>query len=616
MDFTNNYYYDDDFSDEEESNNQSKNEYFSGIKSWWNNSKQSWEIAKNISPLAFVLSILFTGSDLIISTFTLCIVEPVLTILKTGNLEQVIDNNIIIICLGIITYMLIIWLKPYVLLYLQNTFKDVEVKQKLFIKDILAYIPYSFSIDSNQKYKVHRFDKFINELFSIARDQTKMIVTFFTIIIGFSIGSGMDLFFLICMVISTVFSIMINNQRKIQNFNHENNQAENLLDERLSALSNALRFPSLSTHFANQLHVFRTFFTNTQYQVIDRRLIREKNNLLAERKNTFFDVIMKLCIFGYVFYNIKQGKVLDVIAIYYISSRVCDSLESFGYSIIRQNETSRKIQFVNEIMNVANHEKSMDMKKIYPDISQGISLLLDNVSFHYPGETDYVFKNLDLKIDLNIFYGLQGSNGNGKTTLFKLIAGYLQPNSGSLFINDIPVKNIQRKWFSDVFANYSPEMKIIHPVTVSEFLSIDGFPTNEHTLVIMKQILNEVGLGNKFKNKNIETTILDPGYPDGTDVSSGEGQRLLVARMIMNLIAGAQYVLVDEMTANISFQDQVHLLQLLKKYAKGGIIIAHNPNMINACDELLFCSDTTIVPQLKKEVAKSSYLERFVESFS
>ncbi len=590
MNFDDGYYYDDD---PEEISGKG---FVSGVLSWWNNSKNAWRIAKNISPVAFVLSILFTASGLVTSTLGLIVVGPILAIIKSGtNLQQVFERYAVYLIIGLVGYAAVLWLKPHAIMYLKRTFKHVKVRQELFIKDVLLHVPYVFSIDSSQEYKVHRFTSLVEGIFSVAKEQAEMVISLFTIIVGLSVGSQLDFGFLVFMAASAIFSAVVTNRRKMKNLMHANEREEGLLWGRVSDLSQALNFPSLSTHLSNQLHTVRGMFAAAQEQQVDRGLAREEHGLMAEQKSALFDLVMKLGILGYILYSVKQGRMLDVVATYYVASQVSNAISSFGAHVVDQNEISQKLSFVGEIMHISDEEKAKDAARIIPDSSRGIEIELCNVSFQYPGEKSFVFLDLNLKISLDAFFGLEGANGNGKTTLFKLITGYLSPTTGSISINGIPVERIKRRWFSDTFANYSPEMHIVPMMTVEEFLTVDGlalpFPERLHT---MRRILAEVGLEDKFASRDIQTTVLDPGHPDGTDLSSGQQQRLLIARMIMNLIAGAQYVLADEMTSNIAFGDQSRLIAVLRRYAKGGIVIAHNPNMIEACDEVLTCKGGTV----------------------
>ena len=68
------------------------------------------------------------------------------------------------------------------------------------------------------------------------------------------------------------------------------------------------------------------------------------------------------------------------------------------------------------------------------------SLEFKNVSFKYPGDSNYVLKNLSFKIEKGKHYALVGTNGAGKTTIIKLIIGLYKDYEGEILINGISLK--------------------------------------------------------------------------------------------------------------------------------------------------------------------------------
>ena len=54
---------------------------------------------------------------------------------------------------------------------------------------------------------------------------------------------------------------------------------------------------------------------------------------------------------------------------------------------------------------------------------------ITNLSFRHPGQTDYIFKNVNLTLDTDWKLGLIGRNGSGKTTLLKLLLGEYESNN-------------------------------------------------------------------------------------------------------------------------------------------------------------------------------------------
>ncbi len=64
-----------------------------------------------------------------------------------------------------------------------------------------------------------------------------------------------------------------------------------------------------------------------------------------------------------------------------------------------------------------------------------MSIRFDNVGFTYPGSTAGIF-DISLEIGQGELVAVIGASGSGKTTLLKLLAGFLTPSKGRIFIND------------------------------------------------------------------------------------------------------------------------------------------------------------------------------------
>lgn len=587
------------------STKETKNTYLTGVASWWNNSKKSWQLTYQLSPQVFILRLLINLGSFIVPTITMLAVQPFLKIFKNGLQPSIIEQYSLFIFIGISLYAIFVFIQPHVELFFENKFKMFPIQQDLFIKNILQYIPYEYAIDSKKSFKVDKFESFIEGLFDVTKEQVNIIVSIFSIVLGFSIGVGLDPIFMMFMVASALFSIYIQNNKNIENFYHENDDEQIILTRRSNSISRNLNFPSLSTKLANQINWLTKNFSDSKVTLAERRMIRKEKEIFVQRKASLFDILTKICILVYVILKIKQGQFFDIMAAYYISNTIVNYIHSLGYNIIEQNETAKKLEFVTEVMHISEYEKTLDASKKYLDTSQGIQIIFENVSYKYPNDKyNYVFENMSFELSLDKLYGLKGGNGNGKTTLFNLINGFLQPTTGIITINGVRTSDIQRKWFNDNFSSYSPDMKIINSITLNEFLMTDlvkNEDADEHGSII-QTILNLVGLSEKTKSIPTNTLVLDPRHPNGTDFSSGQAQRLLIARMLMNLHSGAKYVLADEMTSNISFEDQKNLALLLKKYSSGGILIAHNPKIIEVCDEVLICKNKTITLQ-KQQLA-------------
>ena len=179
-----------------------------------------------------------------------------------------------------------------------------------------------------------------------------------------------------------------------------------------------------------------------------------------------------------------------------------------------------------------------------------IALQVENVSFGYTKE-EPIITNASFSIKKGEFIGIIGPNGGGKTTLLKLLMGFLTPWSGSISIFG---KNPKEYPNGIAYVPQALRFDKQFPITVLE-LTLGGrlshlpwwgcFSKNDREIAL--EALEKVKL-TEFANK-----------PFGT-LSGGQAQRALIARA---LASHPSLLLLDEPTANVDTQAEGEIQELL-----------------------------------------------------
>ncbi|MDK6028628.1 ABC transporter ATP-binding protein [Ignisphaera sp. 4213-co] len=150
-----------------------------------------------------------------------------------------------------------------------------------------------------------------------------------------------------------------------------------------------------------------------------------------------------------------------------------------------------------------------------------------------------------------------GPNGAGKTTLLKTIDAIVKPTKGSVYIDMKNVFDFSRRELAKMLClvpqhiNIAPGMKVIDFVLTGRRPHIDFMPTKKDV---------EISI-NALKSVKAEQFI----YRDLTELSSGELQRVLIARA---LASEPRILLLDEPTANLDLRFQIDILNLIKSLSK------------------------------------------------
>lgn len=167
--------------------------------------------------------------------------------------------------------------------------------------------------------------------------------------------------------------------------------------------------------------------------------------------------------------------------------------------------------------------------------------------------------SVDFKIEKGEVVGLLGHNGAGKTTIMKMLTGYLEPSSGSITIDGLKIGPdtglIQKK------IGYLPENCPVWPeMTVIDYL--------EYQATLHKININSVpDLINKAINK---TALNEKATSSIQTLSRGYRQRVGVAQALLHM---PDIIILDEPTNGLDPTQILHMRDLIKELAETATII-------------------------------------------
>ena len=119
-------------------------------------------------------------------------------------------------------------------------------------------------------------------------------------------------------------------------------------------------------------------------------------------------------------------------------------------------------------------------------------LRFDQVSFQYPGEDFDIIDRLSFSVEPGSFHCIIGISGCGKSTIFRMTNGLLQPKSGTISVLGKPVSGQKH------YCGYMPQKDLLFPWRTIEKnlclpMEIAKVPQSEQTQRV-SDILKEVGL--------------------------------------------------------------------------------------------------------------------------
>jgi ATP-binding cassette subfamily F protein 3 len=246
-------------------------------------------------------------------------------------------------------------------------------------------------------------------------------------------------------------------------------------------------------------------------------------------------------------------------------------IDRFRYkaSKARQAQSRLKALARMEPIVAVAEERTVAFEFPQPDELAPPILTLEKVAAGYePGRP--VLKNLDLRLDMDDRVALLGANGNGKSTLAKLLSGRLTPMAGSL-----------RK---------SPRLRVGY-FAQHQTEELDVAATPLEILGRMAPNLNEQKLRAHLGRFGFEQ---DKALTKAGALSGGEKARLLFALMSRE---APHLLILDEPTNHLDVDARQALVQAIGAYEGAVLLISHDPHLIELCaDRLWLVAEGTVRP--------------------
>lgn len=221
-------------------------------------------------------------------------------------------------------------------------------------------------------------------------------------------------------------------------------------------------------------------------------------------------------------------------------------------------------------------------------------ITLEDVSYTYPGAETPTVSDINVRVRAGEKVALVGLNGAGKTTLVKLMCGFLDPTRGRVLLNGEDIRTFNRREYYEMIAAVFQEFSVLD-VTIAENVAqrVEGIDEKRVT-----ECLEKAGIREKAESlpKGINTVIGKKVFEDGTELSGGEMQRLMLARA---LYKDAPLLMLDEPTAAL---DPLAESDVYNKYneltaGKTSVFVSHRLASTRFCDRILFLKDGKIAEE-------------------
>jgi len=216
---------------------------------------------------------------------------------------------------------------------------------------------------------------------------------------------------------------------------------------------------------------------------------------------------------------------------------------------------------------------------------------------------EHAVSDISLKIPAGAKVGFVGISGSGKSTIINLMRRYYDPQKGEIFIDGIPLKELDLRWFRTQVGNVEQKIELFDRSIRENILfglADDNKITEEELNKIIKDSsLDEFVAG--LKENGLDTMIGEGGIK----ISGGERQRIGIARA---LIKNPKILIFDEATSALDAHNEKLIHDSINIGSKGRttIIIAHRLSTVIDADIIFVVDGGKIVGQGKHDELKDT----------
>ena len=219
-----------------------------------------------------------------------------------------------------------------------------------------------------------------------------------------------------------------------------------------------------------------------------------------------------------------------------------------------------------------------------------------NISFAYPTRSDQlILNNFNLHLPAGTSLALVGSSGSGKSTVGALLTRLYDPSQGTIFIDDINIKELDPQYLRSSIGVVSQEPTLF-AMTIADNIRYGKPHATEKEIIEAAKAANAHEFISKFP-LGYQTSVGERG----TQLSGGQKQRLAIARLILK---NSPILVLDEATSALDSESEAAVTEALDQLMKGRttITIAHRLSTMRNADFVAVLDDGKVIEMGKFDI--------------
>jgi len=210
---------------------------------------------------------------------------------------------------------------------------------------------------------------------------------------------------------------------------------------------------------------------------------------------------------------------------------------------------------------------------------------MNNVSFHYEGSSKNIINGFSFSIEPGQYVAIVGRTGCGKSTLIKLLLGFIKPQEGSISYDGNDLATLEKRSLRRKIGTVMQNDQLFTGDIFNNIIICDPNLTLERAW----EAAEIAGIADDIRNMPMGmNTIISEG---SGGISGGQRQRIAIARAIA---PRPKILIFDEATSALDNITQKKISEALDSLDCTRLVIAHRLSTIKHCDRILVMDDGRI----------------------
>ena len=301
--------------------------------------------------------------------------------------------------------------------------------------------------------------------------------------------------------------------------------------------------------------------------------------------------------YAYIIYQAVQGRI-SIGTLTFLSGAILQASSNLQQIFSTLSGIADQALFLSDLLTFFRMQPTIRSKpNALPaprPIKQGFEF--QNVSFQYPGNSDHlVLDRLSFQLEPGERVALVGENGQGKTTIVKLITRLYDPTHGRILLDGVDLRDYE-------LADLYREIGVIfqdffrYEMTARENLAVGRIESAPDLPALRMAAEKSSADRGVDKLPRRYDQMLDRRFDEGVDLSGGEWQKIALARAYLR---EAQLLILDEPTASLDARSEFEVFRRFAELTSGkmALFVSHRLSTVRMADRILVLANGNIAEE-------------------